>query len=107
MGRLGFNYNEPAPKTHFDGAQCSARKGESIFQKLRRKEDESFIVANPAPSQPPPHILGPGERWLGSIEQNEELEEMSRSGYLFCGVYHSSGKKPVLQRVVIKKSNAT
>jgi hypothetical protein len=79
----------------------------SIFQKLRRKEDESFIVDNPAPSQPLPHVLGPGERWLGSIEQNEELEEMSRSGYLFCGVYHSSGKKPVLQPVVINKSDAT
>ena len=88
--------------THLVGFQYK-----SLLQKVRKKQDKSFIVANPALSQPIPHILEPGERWMGGIEQNEELEKMSREGYLYCGVYHSSGKKPVLQRVVINKVNAT
>ena len=79
----------------------------SFFQKLRRKKNKSFFIANPALSTPLPHILAPGERWLGGIDQNPEVEKMSRNGYLFCGVYHSSGKKPVLERVVIPDENAT
>ncbi len=72
----------------------------SIFQKFRKKQDKSFI-ANPALSQSLPYVLEAGERWLGGIIQNKELEEMSKNGYLFCGVHYSSRKKPVVQRVVI------
>jgi len=77
----------------------------SLFQKLIKKKDKSFIVATPALFPPPlPYMIEPGERWLGGIEQTSELEEISRNGYLYCGVYHSCGKKPVLQRVVIHKN---
>ena len=62
-------------------------------------------MPTPALALPLPHILEAGERWLGGIEQNDKVEEMSRNGYLYCGVYHSCGKKPVLQRVVITKEN--
>jgi hypothetical protein len=77
----------------------------SLFRKIRGKKDKNFFVAIPALFPPPlPHMIEPGERWLGGIEQNSELEEMSRNGYLYCGVYHSCGKKPILQRVVIHKN---
>jgi len=77
----------------------------SLFQKLIKRKDKSFIVGTPAFFPPPlPHVLEPGERWLGGIEQACELEEMSRNGYLCCGIYHSSSKKPVLQRVIIHKN---
>jgi len=77
----------------------------SFFQKLINKKDINFIVATPAFIPPPlPYILEPGERWMGGIEQNSELEEMSRNGYLCCGIYHSCGKKPILQRVIIHKN---
>ena len=79
----------------------------SIFLWLIKKKNKAFIVANPALSTPLPHVLEPGERWLGGIEQNKELEEMSRNGYLYCGVYHSSGKKAVLQRVIVRNEDAT
>jgi hypothetical protein len=77
----------------------------SIFQKLRRKNNKSFAVVNPAFNARLPHVLEPGERWLGGIEQNEELEEFSRNGYLHCGVIHSSGKYPVTQRVIVHNEN--
>lgn len=78
----------------------------SLFQKLIKKKDKSFIFGTPAFFPPPlPHILEPGERWLGGIEQTCELEEMTRNVYLYCGVYHSSSKKPVLQRVIIHKNS--
>ena len=52
-----------------------------------------------------PHILEPGERWLGGIEQNDELEKLSRNGFLYCGICHSNSKKSVMQRVIIHKEN--
>jgi len=75
----------------------------TLLRKIRKKHDKCFFVPTPALSQPLPHILDAGERWLGAIEQNEELEEFSRNGYLLCGVCHSSGKKAILQRVVAQK----
>jgi len=77
----------------------------SLFRKIREKKDKSFFVATPALFPPPlPYVIEPGERWLGGIEQTSKLEEMSRNGYLYCGIYHSCGKKPILQRVVIHKN---
>jgi len=88
--------------THLVGFHYS-----SLLQKLRKNKSKSFFVAKPALSQPLPYVLEPGERWIGGIQQNEELEEMTRDGYLYCGVYHSCGKKAVVQRVVIAKLKAT
>ena len=79
----------------------------SFFQKLRRKKNKSFFVANPALSKSFPYILPSGERWLGGIEQNAKLEELSRNGYLYCGVYHASGRKPIVERVVVPDEDAT
>ena len=79
----------------------------NLFSKLTDKKDLSFFVPNPAPSSPLPYILGPGERWLGCMEQNQELEEKSRDGYLYCGIYHSCGKKPILQRVIVQEEKNT
>lgn len=79
----------------------------TIFHKLINKNNKSFFVANPGSNQPYPFILVPGERWLGCIEQNNELEEMSRNGLLYCGVYHSGSKKAALQRVIIKNKKCT
>jgi len=77
----------------------------SLFRKIRGKKDKSFIVLPPALLPPPlPYVIEPGERWLGGIEQTSKLEEMSRNGYLYCGIYHSCGKKPILQRVIIHKN---
>lgn len=77
----------------------------SFIFNLFKKPNKNFVVLTPAFLSTLPHIIEPGGRWLGGIEQNIELEELSRNGYLFCGIYHSSSKKPVMQRVVIHKNN--
>ncbi|MCZ7566366.1 MAG: hypothetical protein M5U08_23315 [Burkholderiales bacterium] len=67
---------------------------------FRRKPTTSIAVLDPSPGKVP-HVLDKGERWVGMMEQNEELIRMSQDGYLFCGVYHSTSKRPVLARLVI------
>lgn len=76
----------------------------SFFQQLRKKPDKSFVVTNPGLGQSLPHLLPPGGRWIGGIDQKDELEEMSRTGRLYCGIIHTSAKKPVRRRVVIPKN---
>lgn len=77
----------------------------SLFRKIMKKKDKNMFIPTPALFPPPlPHILKTGERWLGGIEQTNELEEMSRNGYLYCGIYHSVEKKSIVQRVIIHKN---
>jgi hypothetical protein len=82
--------------THLVGVQYR-----SVFRRFLRKQEYAFFVPNNTLSERLPYVLEPGQRWLGGILQNEELEQGGRDGYLYCGVNHSSRKKPVLQRVVI------
>jgi hypothetical protein len=78
----------------------------SLIFKLIKKTDKNYVVLTPAFLAPKlPHILEPGERWLGGIEQNDELEKLSRNGFLYCGICHSNSKKSVMQRVIIHKEN--
>ena len=84
---VGFHYTSPAHKF------------------LRRKPLKSIVVLDPKPGAVP-HELDVGERWLGMMEQNEEIEELSRNGALYVGVIHSSGKRPKIQRVIIHAPSA-
>lgn len=77
----------------------------SMFQRLRNKTEQAFFVLNPAMTTPLPYVLEPGERWVGGIAQTDDLEEMCRRGYFYCGVYHSGSKRPALQRVTIQKTH--
>jgi hypothetical protein len=85
---VGFHYTSPVHKF------------------LQRKPLKSIIVPDPKLGAVP-HALDVGERWLGMMEQNEEIEELSRNGALYVGVYHSSGKRPELQRVIIHAPRAS
>lgn len=69
---------------------------------LRRNFAHSFIVSNPSAGKLP-HGLEAGERWLGILVQNEELENWSREFELRIGVSHSGSKNPVTDRLVINK----
>lgn len=71
------------------------------WKRLLRLRTHTLIVPNPVLAQPLPFELEPGARWVGAIEQNGELEEMSRKGCLLIGVLHSVSKAPVMQRLVI------
>lgn len=77
------------------------------LQKLRNKHKKAFLVTSAAFAKPIPLILDVGEQWTGGIIQEPELEDLSRKGYLYCGVFHSSSKKPILVRVVINAIPAT
>ena len=71
---------------------------------LRRKPSTTFLVPDPRPGTLP-HVLDIGERWLGMIEQNDELEKMSQEGCLYVGIYHSTGRQPKVQRLIIHAVN--
>ena len=69
---------------------------------LRRRPTKTFMVSNPLPGRLP-HVLDKGERWLGMMEQNEDLIKMSQDGYLYCGIFHSTAKRPVTVRLIIRE----
>lgn len=74
----------------------------SALARFRRKPDKQFIVANPGLGQPIPHLLEPGARWLGAITQTPELEGLSRNGHLLCGIHHTSSKRFISRRVLVR-----
>lgn len=73
----------------------------SIIKRILKKPSATFFVPNTGLDQRLPHVLEPGERWLGIIEQSKDLEKMAGQGYLHCGINHALKAKPVLQRVRI------
>lgn len=84
--------------THLVGYHYS-----SFVKRILKKQSTTFFVPDTGPTQRLPHVLEPGERWLGIMEQNEDLEKMAGQGYLYCGINHSLKTKPVLQRVRIQR----
>jgi len=70
-----------------------------LFNKLIIKPISVFIVVDPAISRIP-HVLEPGEQWQGLIEQNENVENMIRTGYFYCGIHYLFSRKPALKRIV-------
>lgn len=75
----------------------------SLIKRLLRRQSQAFFVANTGLAQPLPHVLEPGERWLGIMEQNQDLEKMAGEGYLYCGINHSLKARAVLKRVRLEK----
>jgi hypothetical protein len=71
---------------------------------LRRKPDRTMIVLNPGSGQLP-HVIHPGERWIGAMDQSDALIKMSNEGALYVGVLHSTQKPPVLARVFIREAD--
>lgn len=76
---------------------------ESYWSYLRGKADQSFAVVVPAMGPGLPFGIAPGERWVGGMIQDAEIEGLSRTGRLCVGIYHSSANKPVLRRVIVHK----
>ena len=78
----------------------------SFFKKLIKKKNMQGIVVS-ALYTPLPYVLEPGELWQGGILQDKKLEEMSRNGYLYCGIIYAGKKKPILQRLIVPIKNST
>lgn len=87
---------QPTTITHF-----VARHYSSLIWQLLRKPSSNFFIPNNAFGSSVPHVLAPGERWTGGVDQTNYEERFGRKGRLFVGVYHSLAKGPVLKRVVL------
>lgn len=75
----------------------------SLWHRLRRNSTRTMIVGKPALAHRFPCFIEPGERWLGGIVQDAELEQLARDGYLYVGIHHSAGSKAILHRVKMSK----
>jgi hypothetical protein len=66
---------------------------ESWFKAMvrRKQPDQAFVITVPSHSQPIPYRFEPGAQWMGLVEQDESVVQMSRDGYLFIVLYHSHG----------------
>lgn len=80
----------PTTITHFHGYQANSR-----FDYFRKKH-RPFIVGNNGRFTPPPIKLGPGDEWVGIMDQDSEIlsDEL-----LYIGIIHNQSKKPVLKKV--------
>lgn len=80
----------PTTITHFHGYQAKGR-----FDYFRKKH-KPFIVSNNGRFPPPPIKLGPGDEWVGIMDQDSEIlsDEL-----LYIGIIHNQNKKPVLKKV--------
>jgi hypothetical protein len=60
--------------------------------KIRRnKPDKAFIISMPSQAQVIPYRFDAGAQWIGLADQDEQVVEMIRDGYLFVVLYHSHG----------------
>ncbi len=77
------------------------------FHKLLRSRPIMQGVVTPAFGSTVPHLLETGAQWRGGIIQTPELEEKSRNGCLYVGIWAGSRKRPNIRRVIIteKPSN--
>lgn len=78
----------------------------SLYHKLVRRGGRHFFVANPTFGPALPHVLPPGERWTGGIDQDQLERDFHSKGRLYCGVLHSTSKKAVYKRVRLGRSAA-
>ena len=73
------------------------------WSRLKRKPDQSFIVATPSRTHPIPYELKQGTTWKGILMQDEDVEKMVREGFLICALYHSHRKRPLRRRIMIRE----
>lgn len=60
------------------------------------------VVIGPAFGSTLPTSVEAGGEWSGFVRQTEEVERMTRSGYLYARVYHTMEQiKPISKRIII------
>lgn len=87
----------PTTITHLAFYQYS-----SYFQKLLNKPSNQGIIPNQGTGYELPHLLNPGTRWTGNIDQEDVVSKIGDNGIFYCGVIHTLRKKPVTVRVKLK-----
>jgi hypothetical protein len=87
----------------FTLTHLSMKHYDSLVHRLLNK-CKYFAVANPLPGQLP-HLMETGERWVGLINQTNEVSHMARNGYLYVCINHSSSKKTFCKPLKISSLN--
>jgi hypothetical protein len=57
----------------------------SIWNRFLKKVNKAGVAPSPFISQPLPFKLDPGSYWIGMLLQNQEIEEMLKSGFFIFG----------------------
>jgi hypothetical protein len=68
------------------------------LKKLKKKKVNQFVVLQPDPGKLP-HVLEPGEEWVGMVKQTDEVVNLMKKKYFYCRVYHSLSEQPAVARV--------
>jgi hypothetical protein len=74
---------------------------DSWWAQKRGKRLKAAVIPYPAPGVIPSE-LDVGSEWVGAIRQSKEINEMLRSGKMWCEVFHSWSKNPTRAHIKLK-----
>ncbi len=89
--------DRPTTLTHLIGYQYA-----SPLHRITRLKALRTIIVQDAQTGPIPQKIHPGDRWLGAVNQNDQIMSLSNKGALYIGVICNHTKRPTLKRVLIK-----
>jgi hypothetical protein len=69
----------------------------------RSKPNKAFVIPTPSQAQVIPYRFESGAQWLGIVDQDDDLVQMIRGGYLYVVLYHSHSGKGVRYRLTVKE----
>ena len=88
--------DRPTTLTHLVGYQYA-----SVLHKfLGRKAKRTIIIQDPQTGKIPDKIH-PGDRWIGTIDQNEQVLRMAEDGALYLAVVCNHKKRATFKRVTL------
>jgi hypothetical protein len=73
----------------------------------RRKPSKVFIISQPSQAQRIPYRFEVGDQWIGLADQEDNIVQMAKSGYLFFILYTTHGGHGHRVRVMIREKEAT
>ncbi len=72
----------------------------SRWARHRLDRTAAGVVPQPITADALPHVVDVGEEWSGTVLQNDYLNGMLATGNMWCELYHSWSKRPLLFKVL-------
>lgn len=69
----------------------------------KRKPTEAFIITTPSQTQRIPYRFEVGDQWMGMAEQNDEMIQKAKNGYLFLILYTARGGRGHRGRLQVRE----
>lgn len=69
----------------------------------RRKATKAFIVTQPSQVQRIPYRFEVGDQWIGLADQDDDILQMAKDGYLFMILYTAKGGRGHRVRIKIRE----